>query len=87
MNTAELTIEEILAIYHRKRGLPKGTTESQWRRYHEDMLRHTAHYEAKRPKIEHFSNADDFRTAYSEWDINRSCFRPNEPGYYRANND
>lgn len=86
MNTsAPMTLEEILSLYGRKK-LPRGTTEDAWRSYHEDMVRHKALYEERRPKIEHFNSADDFRSAYSEWDMNRACFEPNYPGQEYANN-
>lgn len=87
MNTAELTIEEILAIYHRKRGVPKGTTEQQWRDYHNEMLRHEAYYNERRPKSEDFKEFSQWNTALTQWLMDKSCMAPNEPGYYRANND
>jgi hypothetical protein len=83
----ELSITEILAIYHRKRGLPKGTTEDQWRRYHADTVSHNAYYDAKRPNIEDFNDYDSWNTKLTQWLMDKMCSAPNEPGYYRANND
>jgi hypothetical protein len=77
--------------------IPKGTTIEQWDRYAQDMERHEAHYRATEPKKEAYGFTDKmwpdesseraFQNAYNEWHMNWSCFEPNRPGYYRANND
>lgn len=51
-----------------------------WQKYYADLERHEKHYESIRPDEEQ-------KAALSEWEMSRSCFAPNKPGYFRANND
>lgn len=67
--------------------LPKGTTQEQWDRYAEELKKHKEYYDSIKPKREDFETQDQFNSTLSEWQMNESCFAPNKPGYYRANND
>lgn len=86
MKTDTITIKEILEIYGFSK-MPKGTTEEQWQRYHVDMVAHEKHYLSKQPQRHDYSSEENFNTALSSWRMDYSCFEPNRPGYYRANND
>lgn len=91
---ATLTLQEILKEYGFKK-LPKGTTEQQWFDYHEEVIKHEQHVKDCQPQKEDMEfndtevgfNERKFNAAYSAWEMMRSCDRPNQPGYYRANND
>lgn len=80
------TIDDILRIYHFKK-MPTGTTEEQWRDYHDKMIIHKMRCDAKRPNPKNYANDEVFKSAYSAWEMMSSCDAPNRPGYYRANND
>ena len=77
--------------------LPKGTTLEQWERYAVDMARHEEYYQKTKPTKAAYGyiggmppdaeHERAYENAYSEWHMNYSCFEPNKPGYYRANND
>lgn len=77
--------------------LPKGTTQEQWDRYQEDLKNHEEICERKKPKKSDFGFIGNmppdyeglkaYENAYSNWHMMYCCDAPNEPGYYRANND
>lgn len=93
MNTT-LTLQEILKEYGYTK-LPKGTTEQQWFDYHERALKHEERIEREMPQKEdmEFNSSENgfdeqkYNAAHSEWQMMSSCDAPNQPGYYRANND
>ncbi|HYF69116.1 MAG TPA: hypothetical protein VD884_13325 [Ohtaekwangia sp.] len=79
---------------------PKGTTKEQWDSYAEDVKRHQEFIKNYRFFLDRICNhlswldknaewaAGDIRIAISrEIDKAESMDAPNEPGYYRANND
>lgn len=66
---------------------PKGTTKEQWDKYYADLKAHDEYCERVKPQAELFSSEKAYENALSEWRMMRSCDAPNEPGYYRANND
>lgn len=67
--------------------LPKGTTREQWEQYAKDMEAHEKYYSDCEPDPTDYPSEKAYSSAMSEWHMNRSCFEPNKPGYYRANND
>lgn len=81
-----ITLHEILKEYGFTK-LPKGTTESEWFRYHEKMISHEERVSREEPDLEKYANEESFESAVSEWSMMRSMDMPNQPGYYRANND
>ena len=66
---------------------PKGTTEAQWKQYEAELREHEERVERERPDPENYPSEAAYMSAVSEWKMMRSCDAPNEPGYYRANND
>jgi hypothetical protein len=85
MNTT-LTLQEILKEYGFTK-LPKGTTEQQWFDYHEKVSRHEERVVREMPDPENYPTEKSYDSAVSEWKMMRSCDAPDQPGYYRANND
>lgn len=85
MNTT-LTIQEILKEYGFTK-LPKGTTEQQWFEYHDSVLKHEERIVRTRPNTADYSTIEAYHAATQEWEMMRSCDAPNQPGYFRANND
>lgn len=66
---------------------PKGTTKEQWNQYEKELAAHEEHYAKTEPDPEDFPTEQAYTSALSQWRMDRSCFEPNKPGYYRANND
>lgn len=66
---------------------PKGTTAAQWIAYNIEKKEFLEMMEANRPDPRTFENANDYNRANSEWCKELAMNFPNEPGYYRANND
>lgn len=66
---------------------PKGTTAAQWLAFNIEQKEFLERMEAKRPNAKMFDNPEDYRRAYNEWQRSLFMDAPNEPGYYRANND
>jgi hypothetical protein len=72
---------------------PAGTTKEQWDRYNAEMAKHTAYMEANKPirqkYADEFGEVDDdaYNAALNRWRLEGLMDAPNEPGYYRANND
>lgn len=83
--TTELTIEEILSIYHMRK-MPKGTTENQWRHYHDEMIVHNLRYDARKPNAKDYANDEIFESKFSAWQMDEAMSRPNPPGYTYSNN-
>lgn len=70
--------------------LPKGTTLEQWEKYEKELEAHEIYCANTRPLIESYTGPNsvtEYEHAMTEWETMRFCDRPNEPGYYRANND
>jgi len=67
--------------------IPAGTTQAQWDRYNDELCEHEAYCAKIKPKREDFETEDGFSAAMGEWFKVRFMDAPNEPGYYRANND
>lgn len=67
--------------------LPIGTTLEQWERYEKNIDDWLKSWDELKPKSEEFINASDWAEAYRQWGANRHMFKPNKPGYFRANND
>ena len=72
---------------------PAGTTKEQWDAYEIEKAEHEAYCDRIEPKEKDFTDEfgclDEraYNMAMREWDRVRLMDAPNEPGYYRANND
>lgn len=64
-----------------------GTTQAQWDRYNDELIEHQIYCDKIRPKRENFETQVEYDAAFSEWQKILFMDAPNEPGYYRANND
>lgn len=60
--------------------IPKGTTREQWEQYEREC---EAHEKRMRP----LKPADTTSREHAEWLAFYCMDAPNEPGYFRANND
>lgn len=67
--------------------LPEGTTKAQWDQWLLDISTFERRMDARKPKRINFELVGDYDRACLNWEIAKSCDAPNEPGYYRANND
>ena len=73
--------------------IPAGTTEKQWAEYHQDVEEHKAYQESIKPNEKDFTDVfgvldeSAYNQAIKRWQFERLLGAPNEPGYYRANND
>lgn len=65
----------------------KPTTKEQWDAYERELKAHEERVKREEPVRNNFSAAFDYECALAEWERMRSMDAPNEPGYYRANND
>lgn len=63
------------------------TSKEQWDKYYADLKAHEQRMDDTKPMRCNFQDDDAFHNAMVEWDRARFCDAPNEPGYYRANND
>jgi hypothetical protein len=61
--------------------------KSAWAQFEHDTKVFKEKMYAKRPMIEDYANHDAYASAMMGWSMSLSMDRPNEPGYYRANND
>lgn len=83
--------------WNAEKGIMEDTFLPEWQEYYQKLKAHKEHYAAIKPvepdprfysTLEAFKEAmDNHRIAFSKWSMNESCFEPNKPGYYRANND
>lgn len=87
----------------KRKKIPAGTTQEQWDAYYKAVEKHEARCERTVPLASKYGyeptgleseggwtiegGEDAYHKAVSEWRMMRSCDAPNEPGYYRANND
>jgi len=62
-------------------------TKEQLDRYNNELFEHEQYCAKIKPKREDFETDDEFSAAMSEWFKIRFMDAPNEPGYYRSNND
>lgn len=74
--------------------LPAGTTQEQWERYELDQKNHESRIQNKRDFLQaviDYSTTHTLTQTYehfaAELDMAQSMDAPDEPGYYRANND
>ena len=73
--------------YNYMTGKMEDTSLPQWQEYYKEKEEFDAFMEAKKPLRENYSSEVEYRSAYYQWDMARSCDAPNKPGYWRANND
>ena len=87
----------------KERKYPAGTTKEQWDNYEIRKAEHDAYCERTMPLASQFGyepngiesqggwtiegGEEAYHNAVSQWKMMRSMDAPNEPGYYRANND
>ena len=74
--------------------IPKGTTREQWERYELEKKNHETHIQNQKDFLQAvLSSVDEhgmektFRMFNDDLNKSLSMDAPNEPGYYRANND
>ena len=67
--------------------IKEGTTEEQWIHYLKACEDFSDRMNQSRPVLSDFKDTDSFETAIRRWNESLSMDAPNEPGYYRANND
>jgi len=67
--------------------LPAGTTQAQWDRYEIAVKEHEASCEKRKPMQIEYPTFTDYIAAVNKWKFESLCDAPNEPGYFRANND
>lgn len=73
---------------YRSRGLDGSLiTREEWDRYYDEKEAFDKKMEAKRPDPLLYSSPEQYCEAMEEWRRACSMDAPNEPGYYRANND
>lgn len=58
-----------------------------WGRYEKELEAHVQHMEDIKPLRENFDTDIDFERAMSNWQMEYAMNKPNEPGYFWANND
>jgi len=66
---------------------PKGTTEAQWKQYEADLKEFEERMLLKKPEPQFYLDADKYDSDIRKWKMESLMDAPNEPGYYRANND
>jgi hypothetical protein len=83
-----------------EKSYPKGTTKEQWDRYFEDMAKHKSFLDDYKFFLDRICRYLEFVNPGKSWtprEIIQACEAeiaraqsmdaPNQPGYYRANND
>jgi len=66
---------------------PKGTTKEQWDQYELDLKLHELRMSKTEPCRCDYATKEAYDSAHSKWQFDSLMDAPNEPGYYRANND
>jgi len=67
--------------------IPAGTTLAQWQTYAIELEAHEAHWKELEPDRMAFDTDVEYESAMRHWTFESMVSAPNQPGYYRANND
>lgn len=82
---AKEEIDEI--IYDRENWKPEPKDPVAWAKYEEELKAHNEYMEDIKPIRENFDTDRDFLRATNNWRMESAMRKPNEPGYFWANND
>jgi len=89
--TDQQVISSLLGVLDDQNLVKQMRTGNEWIVYHSRKIRHEERCERERPRPEDFNDLNGgeaaYNSAYRAWSMMASCDAPNEPGYYRANND
>ena len=66
---------------------PKGTSKAQWDQYEKELIEFDRKMNDRKPRLENYTDYSRFEKDMAEWRMALHCDCPNEPGYYRSNND
>jgi hypothetical protein len=61
--------------------------ETPMEAYRKELEKFLNRMESEKPRLQDYDTEEEFNKDMAKWNMAYWCDRPNEPGYYRANND